>query len=146
MLVKWSPFQELERTMGWWNTQPFRRPQWDDPQESVANWVPPVNVYEDKEYLFVEAQLPGIDMQDVKISVTDDTLQFHGERKEERTENRDSYHFREARYGTFARSFRLPDYVNPDQATARYEKGVLTIQVPKREETKPKSIAIDVKG
>ncbi len=146
MLVKWNPFQELERTMGWWSAQPFRRPQWDDPQGLVTNWVPPVNVYEDKEHLFVEAQLPGIDMQDVKISVTDDTLQLHGERKEERTEDRDNYHFREAQYGSFARNFRLPDYVNPDQATARYEKGVLIVQVPKREETKPKSIPIDVKG
>lgn len=146
MLVKWDPFQELERTVGWWNTQPFRRPQWDEPQASVTNWVPPVNVYEDKEHLFVEAQVPGIDMQDVKISVTGHTLQLHGERKEERAEDRDNYHFREAQYGSFARSFRLPGYVNPNQTTARYEKGVLTVQVPKREETKPKSIPIDVKG
>jgi HSP20 family protein len=146
MLVKWNPFQELERTMGWWNTQPCRRPQGDDSVVAGGHWVPPVNVYEDKESLFVEAQLPGIDMKDVKISVTDHTLQLHGERKEERTEEQDNYHFREAQYGSFARSFRLPDYVNPDQATARYDKGVLTVQVPKREETKPKSIPIDVKG
>ncbi len=146
MLVKWNPFQELERTLEWWGAQPFRRPQWADPLASTVNWVPPVNVYEDNENLFVEAQLPGIDMKDVKISVTDNTLQFHGERKKERTEDEDNYHFREARYGAFARSFCLPDYVTPDQATARYDKGVLTVQVPKREETKPKSIPIDVKG
>ncbi len=146
MLVKWNPFQEIERTLGWWGTQPFRRPQWDDPQASTVNWVPPVNVYEDKEALFVEAQLPGIDMNDVKISVTDHTLQLHGERKEEREESQENYHFREAQYGAFARSFRLPNYVKPEQATARYDKGVLTVQVPKLEETKPKSIPIDVKG
>ena len=146
MLVKWNPFQELERTLEWWSAQPFRRPQGDDAVASGGHWVPPVNVYEDKEHLFVEAQLPGIDMNDVKISVTDNTLQLHGERKEDRTEDRDNYHFREAQYGAFARSFRLPNYVKPDQATARYDKGVLTVQVPKREETKPKSIPIDVKG
>ncbi len=145
MLVKWNPFQELERTLDGWDALPFRRPQWDGPQVPAANWVPPVNVYEDKEHLFVEAQVPGIDMKDVKISVTDHTLQLHGERKEERADDRDNYHFREARYGTFARSFRLPGYVKPDQATARYEKGVLTVQVPKREEVKPRSIPIDVK-
>ena len=145
MLVKWNPFQEVERTLGWWSREPFRQPQWDDPQASAVNWVPPVNVHEDKEHLFVDVQLPGIDMNDVKISVTDHTLQLHGERKEERAEDRDNYHFREAQYGSFARSFRLPDYVKPDQATARYDKGVLTVQVPKVEETKPKSIKIDVK-
>ena len=146
MLVKWNPFQELERTLGWCGTEPFRRPQWDDPRTAAVNWVPPVNVYEDKETLFVEAQLPGIDMKDVKISVTDHTLQLRGERKEEREENRENDHFREVQYGAFARSFRLPGYVQPEQATARYDKGVLTVQVPKREETKPKSIPIDVKG
>ncbi len=146
MLVKWNPFQELERTLDWWNTQPFRRPQWDDAVPSGSHWVPPVNVYEDKESLFVEAQLPGIDMNDVKLSVTDHVLQLSGERKEERTEGRDKYRLREAHYGTFARTLHLPDYVTSDQATARYEKGVLTIRVPKREEIKPKSITIDVKG
>ncbi len=146
MLVKWNPFQEIERAVGCWGTQPFRRPQWDDPLASTANWVPPVNVYEDTENLLVEAQLPGIDVNDVKISVTDHTLQLHGERKEEREERKENYHFREAHYGAFARSFRLPDYVKADQATARYDKGVLTVQIPKVEETRPKSIPIDVKG
>ncbi len=146
MLVKWNPFQEIERTLEWWGTQPFRCPQWDNPQASTVNWVPQVNVYEDTENLFVEAQLPGIDMNDVKISVTDHTLHLHGERKEEREESQENYHVREAQYGVFARNFRLPHYVKTDQAVARYDKGVLTVQVPKLGETKSKSIPIDVKG
>lgn len=146
MLMTWNPFQELDRTAWWWGVRPFDRSSCDDAQAPPADWAPPVNVYEDTENLVVEAQLPGIDIKDVNISVTDHTLELHGERKAAREDNRENYHFREAQYGSFARSFRLPNYVNPDQATAQYDKGILTVQVPKREETKPKSILINTKG
>jgi len=145
MLVKWDPFKEIERTLGWLETMPFRRPIWDDRNDQVVNWTPAVNVYEDKENLYLEAQLPGIDMKDVNISVTDHTLQVRGERKAEHAESEDGYHFREARYGTFARSFSLPSYVNPDEAKAAYDRGVLTITVPKQEKAKPRVIPIEAK-
>lgn len=146
MLTKFDPFKEIARTFDWWGTQPFRRPNWDDSNVEVANWAPPVNVYEEKEALVVEAQLPGIDMNDVKISVTDHTLQLRGERKVEREDRQDNYHLCEAQYGSFARSFRLPAYVDPAQATAAYDKGVLRVRVPKLAEAQPKLIPIDVKG
>lgn len=145
MLVKWDPLKEIERTLGWWSTQPYRRPFWDDQNEQVVNWAPAVNVYEDKDNLHLEAQLPGIEMKDVQISVTDHTLQLRGERKIEHEENKDGYHFREAQYGTFARSFSLPTYVNPDEAKASYDKGVLSITVPKQEKAKPRQIPIETK-
>ncbi len=84
-------------------------------------------------------------MTDVNISVTEHTLQVRGERKAEHVESEDGYHFREARYGTFARSFSLPSYVNPDEAKAAYDRGVLTITVPKQEKAKPRVIPIEAK-
>ncbi len=142
MSGKWDLLKELD----WWGTQPFRRPYWDDPGAQAVNWVPPVNVHEDKENVYVEAQLPGIDMDDVKISVTDHTLQLRGERKGEREENTEHYHVREARYGSFARSFRFPNYANLEEATATYDKGVLAVKVPKLDKAKPKLIPVEVRA
>lgn len=147
MLVKWDPFKELERTFDWWNTvQPYRRPQWDDRNDQGGNWVPAVNVYEEKESLFLELQLPGIDMNDVNISVADHTLQVRGERKAEHVDNKEGYHFREAQYGSFSRTFGLPSYVNPGEAKATYEKGILTVAIPKEEKAKPRLIPIEQKS
>ncbi len=147
MLVKWDPFKELERTFDWWNVyQPYRRPLWDDRNEQGKNWSPAVNVYEDKETLFLEVQLPGIDMDNVNISVTDHALEVRGDRKVEHEDIKDGYHFREGQYGNFSRSFGLPSYVNPDETKATYEKGILTISVPKEEKAKPKLIPITEKS
>lgn len=145
MLVKWDPLREIEQTLGWWGTQPFRRPLWDDRNAQTVNWAPPVNVYEDTDTLYLETQLPGIELKDVNISVEDHTLEVRGERKVEHEDNTDGYHFREAQYGNFARSFNLPKYVNPNEAKATYDKGVLIIKVPKQEEAKPRLIPIDAK-
>jgi HSP20 family protein len=145
MLVKWDPLKEIEQTLAWWGTQPFRRPLWDDRNEQTVNWAPAVNVYEDKESLYVETQLPGIDMKEVNISVADRTLSIHGERKVEHEDNKDGYHFREAQYGTFARSFHLPKYVNSNEAKATYDNGVLVVKLPIQEEAKPKVIPIELK-
>ncbi len=84
-------------------------------------------------------------MKEVNISVADRTLNIHGERKVEHEDNKDGYHIREAQYGTFARSFHLPKYVNPHEAKATYDKGILVVKVPKQEEAKPKVIPIALK-
>ena len=147
MLVKWDTFKELERTFDGWNAyRPYRRPLWDDRNGQVTNWSPAVNVYEDKETLFLELQLPGIDMKDVNISVADHALEVRGDRKVEHEDHKDGYHFREGQYGNFSRSFGLPSYVNPDEAKATYEKGILTISVPKEEKAKPRLIPIAEKS
>ena len=145
MLVKWDPFKEIEQTLGWWNTKPFCRPLWDDRNEEATNWAPEVNVYEDTEHLYLETQLPGVDLKDVNVSVNDRTLEIRGERKIEHENNEAGYHLREARYGTFARSFNLPKYVDANKAKATYDKGVLIVKVLKQEEAKPKSIPVEVK-
>jgi len=146
MLVKWNPYTELDRTVNGLFEQPFGiRPIWDDRKAEVLAWQPQVNVYEDKDHLSIEAQLPGIDLNDVELSVKEQTLQLRGERKVETEKSKDGYHFREAQYGKFFRSFSLPSTVNPDEAKATYDKGVLTITIPKQEKAKPRTIQIEVK-
>ncbi len=149
MLMKWNPYKEIERTFDdLFDRGLFLHPLWDDRSvENVetAHWRPAVNVYEDKDTLHIEAQLPGVDMKDIELSVSDHTLQVRGERKVEHEENKDGYHFKEARYGTIARSFSLPSYVDPGQAKATYDRGVLTITVPKQEKVKPRAIPIEAK-
>ncbi len=146
MLVKWNPYTELERTVNGLFDRPFGlRPLWDDRNAEALVWQPPVNVYEDKDHLAIEAQLPGIDLKDIELSVKEQTLELRGERKVENEKSKDGYHVQEAHYGTFSRSFSLPSTVNPDEAKARYDKGVLTITIPKQEKAKPRAIQIEVK-
>lgn len=154
MLVKWNPYQEIERTFDdLFGRDSFNRPLWDvrplrdemDGEVATAAWRPAVNVYEDDSTLHIEAQLPGIDMKDVNLSVNDHTLELSGERKMEREDRKEGYLLKEARYGTFSRTFTLPSYVDPDKAQARYDRGVLTISVPKAERAKPKVIPIEAK-
>lgn len=146
MLVKWDPYSEIEKTFDNFFRRPFAlRPFWDDRNAESATWRPSVNVYEDKEKLSIEAQLPGIDLKDVNLTVTDHTLKIEGERKVEHDDNKDGYHFREAQYGTFSRTFTLPSYVDAEKVKASYDRGVLTVSVPKQEKAKPRQIEIEVK-
>ena len=146
MLVKWNPYSELERTVNELFDRPLGlRPNWDDKNGEALAWQPPVNVYEDKDHLSIEAQLPGIDLKDIELTVKEQTLHLRGERKAETEKSKDGYHLREAHYGTFSRSFSLPDTVNPDEAKATYDKGVLAIAIPKQEKSNPRTIQIEAK-
>ena len=146
MLVKWNPYSELERTVnGLWDRPFGLRPMWDDRNGEPVVWQPSVNVYEEKDHLSIEAQLPGIDLNDIELSVQEQTLHLRGERKSESERTNDGYHIREAQYGTFSRSFSLPSTVKPDEAKATYDKGVLTISIPKQEKAKLRSIKIETK-
>jgi len=150
MLVKWNPFTELEREVdrslnGLFDRPIGLRPVWDDRNAEALVWQPPVNVYEDKDHLTIEAQLPGIDLNGIELSVKEQTLHLRGERKAEAEKSKEGYHLREAHYGTFSRSFSIPSTVNPDEAKATYDKGVLTIAIPKQEKAKPRMIQIEAK-
>jgi len=146
MLVKWNPYTELERTVNGLFDRPFGlRPIGDDRNAEALAWQPPVNVYEDKDHVVIEAQLPGIDLSDIELSVKEQTLHLHGERKVDTEKSKDGYHIQEAHYGAFSRSFSLPNTVNADEVKAAYDKGVLTITIPKQEKAKPRTIQIEVK-
>ena len=114
-------------------------------RDSDLAWSPRVDVNETDKEIILEAELPGIDKKDIKVEVKDNTLSISGERKhEKKTENAGSSRI-ERNYGKFERTFRLPDTVLSDDVAAKYKDGILTLNLPKTEKTKPKEIAVEVK-
>jgi HSP20 family protein len=111
---------------------------------STRTWAPPVDIYENGDNLVLKAELPGFNPDDVEIRVEDNTLYLKGERKFEKDVKEQNYHRVERSYGTFARSFSLPNSVDADKVVASYKDGVLTLTMPKKEEAKPKTIKINV--
>jgi len=111
---------------------------------STRTWAPPVDIYENGDNLVLKAELPGFNPDDVEIRVEDNTLYLKGERKFEKDVKEQSYHRVERSYGTFTRTFSLPNSIDADKVAANYKDGVLTLTMPKKEEAKPKTIKINV--
>ncbi len=104
--------------------------------------VLPLDIYRTSDALVVKAALPGVKPEEVQVTVEGDTLTISGEFKDEHEESERGYLFRELRRGSFSRTVTLPGDVSPDQASAHYEHGVLTLTLPKREEARPRQIRI----
>ncbi|MFA5986817.1 MAG: Hsp20/alpha crystallin family protein [Parcubacteria group bacterium] len=110
------------------------------------NFAPAIDVYQDNDDLIVETSLPGMDPENIDISVENDVLTISGETKEKKEVKREDYYRKEIRQGSFSRSVILPAAVKGSEATAEYDNGVLSIRMPKAEEAKPKKIAVSVKN
>lgn len=108
-------------------------------------WVPPVDIFEsDNHEVVIKVELPEVKKEDIGISVENQVLTLKGERKHEQEVKRNHFQRSERHYGSFTRSFTLPASVDASQIAAAYKDGVLTIRLPRREEAKPKQIAIAV--
>ncbi len=107
-----------------------------------ANVFPSLNISEDDNELFIRAEVPGVNPEDVDISLEEDTLTLKGERKPDKLNDEASYHRRELEYGKFSRAISLPTRVNKEAVEAKVENGLLTITLPKAEEVKPKQITV----
>ncbi|MFN2530820.1 MAG: Hsp20/alpha crystallin family protein [Pyrinomonadaceae bacterium] len=105
-------------------------------------WNPSVDIYENKDQIVLEAELPGMKQQDFDLSIENNVITLRGERKFEKTDEADNYHRVERSYGSFTRSFTLPQTVSAEGARAEYNHGVLRVTLPKREETKSRRIQI----
>jgi HSP20 family protein len=144
-LVRWDPFRELEDMSERLNrvfTRPALRTSGKEAL-TVADWMPSVDISEtDAEYL-IKAELPEVKKEDVKVTVEEGVLTLQGERRQEKEEKGKKYHRVERSYGSFVRSFTLPESVDEAAVKAEYKDGVLSLHLPKTEKMKPK--AIDVK-
>jgi HSP20 family protein len=151
-ITRWDPFRdlvsiqdELNRLFGrtYGGAEPVRFGNAESTRAGAAgSWVPPLDVFETGDKLVVKVELPGIEPDAVEVSVEDSTLTVSGSRAFEQETDEQSYHRIERRYGAFSRSLRLPQTADPEKVDARFDKGVLTIEVPKREEAKPRRIEI----
>ena len=110
----------------------------------LASWAPPVDIYETENELVVKADLPDLQEKDIDVRVENNTLTIRGERKFERDVNEDTYLRVERAYGSFTRSFSLPNTVSSENIRAEYRNGVLTLHMAKREESKRKQIKISI--
>jgi HSP20 family protein len=145
-LAKWNPFRELEEIQNRLGSLFPRTAVRGLEQEAmtVSEWTPLVDITEDdKEYL-IKAELPEVKKEDVKVTVENGTLTMTGERKFEKEEKDKKYHRIERAYGSFMRSFTLPEGAAGDKVSADFKDGVLKVHLPKSAEAKPKSIDVKV--
>lgn len=142
-----SPFREMERYFDEVFRHPFsllRHPMWPQFRFPERNDLSPtVDIFEDGDEVVVKAEIPGIKKSDLKVDITENSLTISGEKKQENQVDRHDYHRVECSYGSFRRSFRLPDNVISDQARATFKDGILTIRMPKSDKSKKKRITID---
>jgi HSP20 family protein len=115
-----------------------------DESMALVEWVPVVDVVETDEEFQIRAELPGVEKNDVKLSVENGVLLISGHREQEKEEKGKRYHKIERAYGSFARSFTMPDVVDEQKVTAEFKNGVLTVQLPKSEKARPKSIEVQI--
>ncbi len=112
--------------------------------ESRENWMPSVDILEKDGNLILRAELPGMSEKQIELKLEGNTLTLKGERKMEKEDDKTNYHRVESFYGTFTRSFRLPDTVDSEKISADYKDGVLTNTIPQRPEVRPREIPVSV--
>src|SRR5712691_10742179 len=126
-IVRWDPFRDFG----------FTAPS--------NTWVPPVDIYQTGEHeLVLKAELPDMSRDDIDITVENFVLTVKGEKKVDSDVKEEQFHHVERRYGSFSRSFSLPQTVDASKVTAEYKNGMLTVRLPLREEAKPRQIKVDV--
>ncbi len=156
-LQAWQPFeglrQEIDRLfddIGWGTLQPFRRSLFSaEPvfrRALTRATMPAVDVAESEKGYEIKAELPGMDEKDIEVKVTDGSLTIKGEKQEEKEEKEKDYYLQERRYGSFERSFELPESIDPDKIEASFKKGVLTVTLPKKAEAQKPAKKIEVKA
>jgi HSP20 family protein len=131
---------EIERMFDEFNSfWPSRR---EAREGRVGVWAPAVDIKETADSFVVSAELPGMNKQDIQVELENNTLSIKGERKFERKDEAENYHFVERSYGSFYRSFALPRNIKGEAISAEYKDGVLQVTLPKSEELKPKKVEI----
>jgi HSP20 family protein len=113
---------------------------------TTANFAPPSDVYEDEHGISLNLELPGIDASDIDVSLENNTLTVSGERRFEKKEKEENFQRVERQYGSFTRSFTLPNSVDPENISAHYNQGVLKIRLSKKAEAKPRLIKVNLDG
>ena len=146
--TRWDPFKELEdlqqRVSSLFGRAPVRRQDGKQEAITVAEWAPVVDITEDpKEYL-IKAELPEVKKEDVKVTVEQGVLTITGERKFEKEEKDKKYHRIERSYGSFVRSFSVPDNADAAKVTAEFRDGVLTVHLAKTEQARPRQVEVKV--
>ena len=149
-LIRWDPFRDLlglQERMNKLFDESYRgvaRTGSEDDWALGGTWAPVVDIYEQGSDIVLKAELPGVDPKNVDVRLENNTLTLRGERTFDNEVQRESYHRIERSYGAFSRSFTLPSVVDQTHIKAEFRDGLLRVTMPKREEAKPKQIAINI--
>ena len=144
-ITGWDPFRNTPTLQGQVNRlfEGSFEDQRDD-HSGPATWAPAVDIYETENELVLQADLPDMNEKDLDIRVENKTLTVRGERRFEQKVREDNYLRIERTHGSFRRTFALPDAVNTEAIKAEYKNGVLTVELPKRAESKPKQVKVNI--
>ncbi len=142
-ITRWDPFREVVTMQNRLNSL-FRDMNDADSPLTTAAFVPAVDIYEDDKKVMLKLEVPGIEEKDLDVSVENNTLTVKGERKFEKEEKEENFHRIERRYGSFYRAFTLPSTVDTEHVEAKYNAGVLKLELLKKPEAQPKQIKINV--
>jgi HSP20 family protein len=147
-MMRWNPFKEMEemekRLSSFFGRVPVGADGDKKEAITVAEWSPLVDISEDEKEYLIKAEIPEMRKEDIKLNVHDDVLTITGERKYEKEEKNKKYHRVERSYGSFLRSFTLPEDADGTKVGAEYKDGLLKIHLPKSEKAKPKAIEVKV--
>src|SRR5207253_4585149 len=143
LLTRWEPFREFSAMQDRINRMDrlFREsysPESPEEALTTTSFAPPVDIYEDEHTVTLKMEVPGIEEKDIDVRIENNVLTIHGERKFEKEEKEENYRRIERQYGSFTRTFTLPNTVDTESVSANYEKGVLKVKLAKKAEAKPK--------
>lgn len=143
-LIRWTPQRNAWRVHDTMNRllDDFFAPTLNNDQLSVQNWNPSADVYEEGDHYVVKAELPGVDKKNIHVDVQENVLILKGERSNGNEVKEENFYRKEIAYGTFERSFALPDGVDADKIKADYNDGVIKITIPKPETMQPRKISV----
>jgi HSP20 family protein len=147
-IVRWDPFRDFAQLQDRIN-RVFADAYGPNDQAlmTAGSWVPPVDIYQsDDHQLVLKAELPDMAREDIELTIDNGTLTIRGDKRLNGEVKEEQYHRIERRYGSFSRSFSLPQTVDPSKVDAQYTNGVLTIRLPMRDEAKPRQIKVNVGG
>jgi len=145
-ISRWDPFRDLMSIQNELNRLFGRTYGGESGGSSTGAWVPPLDIYETEDKYVITVELPGVEPESVDVSVEDQTLTVKGERSFYREVPDEAFHRVERHYGAFARSLTLPQSADVEKIGASFDKGVLTIEVPKAEQVKPRKIEVKASG
>src|SRR3989449_9103056 len=147
-LTRWEPLREMEDFQNRLSTlfgRPLRRTNGHGREEiTLADWSPLADITEDEREYVIKAELPELRKEDVKVTVENGVLTISGERKFEKEEKKKKYHRVERGYGSFVRTFALPEDADANKVKAQFKQGMLEVHLPKNEKAKPKQIEVSV--
>jgi len=144
-IIRWDPYRDVVALQNRMNSlfQDFSR-NGENEAVTASGFVPPVDIYEDEHKLVLKIEIPGMRQQDLDVRMENNTLTVKGERSFQSEGKEENFHRVERRYGSFYRSFTVPNTINPESIKAEYDAGILRLELQKRPESKPKQIKVNV--